>query len=74
MPHLTVEFSANLKNQVEIFKLVETVHQAAQVRLIIPMRPGFRSLNVAMAAALAVGEALRQTGGFPASAAQGPAS
>jgi len=52
----------------------ETVHQAAQVRLIIPMRPGFRSLNVAMAAAMAVGEALRQTGGFPASAAQGSAS
>ena len=29
MPHLTVEFSANLKNQVDILKLVETVHQAA---------------------------------------------
>ena len=29
MPHLTVEYSANLKNQVDIFKLVETVHQAA---------------------------------------------
>ncbi len=31
----------------------------------IPMRPGLRSLNVAMAAAMAVGEAMRQTGGFP---------
>jgi tRNA (cytidine/uridine-2'-O-)-methyltransferase len=31
----------------------------------IPMVPGRRSLNVAMAAALAVGEALRQTGAFP---------
>jgi tRNA (cytidine/uridine-2'-O-)-methyltransferase len=30
------------------------------------MRPGLRSLNVAVAAALVVGEALRQTGGFPA--------
>jgi 5-carboxymethyl-2-hydroxymuconate isomerase len=29
MPHLTVEYSANLKNQVDIFKLVETVHEAA---------------------------------------------
>ena len=29
MPHLTVEFSANLKNRVDILKLVETVHQAA---------------------------------------------
>jgi tRNA (cytidine/uridine-2'-O-)-methyltransferase len=36
------------------------VHAAAEVRLKIPMRPGLRSLNVAMAAALAVGEAMRQ--------------
>jgi tRNA (cytidine/uridine-2'-O-)-methyltransferase len=51
------------------------VHQAAQARLVIPMRGGFRSLNVAVAAAMAVGEALRQTGGFPTSAgaAQQPA-
>jgi len=47
----------------------DAVHQAAQVRLVIPMRPGFRSLNVAVAVAMAVGEALRQTGGFPAGAA-----
>ena len=45
----------------------DTVHQSAGVRLRIPMRPGLRSLNVAMAAAMAVGEALRQTGGFPLS-------
>jgi len=44
----------------------EAVHRAAHARLVIPMRPGLRSLNVAMAAAMAVGEALRQTGGFPA--------
>ena len=50
----------------------EAVHRAAQARLCIPMRPGFRSLNVAVAVAMAVGEALRQTGGFPA-AAQLPA-
>ena len=30
-------------------------------RLKIPIKPGLRSLNVAMAAAMAVGEALRQT-------------
>jgi tRNA (cytidine/uridine-2'-O-)-methyltransferase len=41
------------------------VHQAADARLVIPMRPGLRSLNVAMAAAMAAGEALRQTGGIP---------
>jgi tRNA (cytidine/uridine-2'-O-)-methyltransferase len=41
------------------------VHEAADVRLRIPMAPGFRSLNIAMAMALVAGEALRQTGGFP---------
>jgi tRNA (cytidine/uridine-2'-O-)-methyltransferase len=34
-------------------------------RLRIPMRPGLRSLNVAQAGAMALGEALRQTIGFP---------
>jgi tRNA (cytidine/uridine-2'-O-)-methyltransferase len=38
------------------------VHGAADARLRIPIREGLRSLNVAVAAALAVGEALRQTG------------
>jgi len=38
------------------------VHRAADARLIVPMRPGLRSLNVAVAAAIAAGEALRQTG------------
>jgi len=42
----------------------EAVHRAADARLRIPMRTGMRSLNVAMAAALVAGEALRQTGGF----------
>ncbi len=31
----------------------------------IPMRPGLRSLNVALAAAMVLGEALRQTGTLP---------
>jgi len=43
----------------------EAVHQAADRRLTIPMRPGLRSLNVAVAVAMALGEALRQTDGFP---------
>jgi len=38
------------------------VHAAADARLLIPMRPGLRSLNVAVAAAMAAGEALRQIG------------
>jgi tRNA (cytidine/uridine-2'-O-)-methyltransferase len=43
----------------------EAVHAAADARLVIPMRPGLRSLNVAVAAAMVLGEALRQRGGFP---------
>src|SRR5262249_18102206 len=38
------------------------VHDAADAQLKIPIREGLRSLNVAVAAAMAVGEALRQTG------------
>lgn len=38
----------------------EDVHQAAEARLTIPMQPGLRSLNVAVAAAMVTGEALRQ--------------
>ncbi|WP_395018675.1 tRNA (cytidine(34)-2'-O)-methyltransferase [Dongia sp.] len=36
------------------------VAAAADARLVIPMRPGLRSLNVAMAAAIVTGEAVRQ--------------
>ena len=43
----------------------EEVHAAADARLVIPMRPGLRSLNVALACAIVVGEALRQTNRFP---------
>lgn len=43
----------------------ENVHAAADARLTIPMQSGLRSLNVAVAAAMALGEALRQTHGFP---------
>ena len=39
----------------------EAVHAAADARLTIPIAPRLRSLNVATAAAMAVGEALRQT-------------
>jgi len=37
------------------------VHAAADARLLIPIRKGLRSLNVAVAAAMAAGEAMRQT-------------
>ena len=44
----------------------QDVHDAVEARLVIPLRPGLRSLNVAQAAAMVLGEALRQTNGFPA--------
>jgi len=43
------------------------VHEAADCRLLVPMRPGLRSINLAMTVAMAAGEALRQTGGFATS-------
>ncbi|MGE0626741.1 MAG: tRNA (cytidine(34)-2'-O)-methyltransferase [Hyphomicrobiaceae bacterium] len=39
----------------------DAVHASADASLRIPMRPGLRSLNVAVAAAMVTGEALRQT-------------
>ena len=41
------------------------VHAAADLRLRIPMVDGARSLNLAVSVAIALGEGLRQTGGFP---------
>ena len=41
--------------------VTDAVRAAADVALVIPMRAGLRSLNVAVAAAIAAGEALRQT-------------
>jgi tRNA (cytidine/uridine-2'-O-)-methyltransferase len=48
--------------------VADDVHAAAETRLLIPMRTGLRSLNIAMAVAMAAGEALRQTNGFPSAA------
>jgi tRNA (cytidine/uridine-2'-O-)-methyltransferase len=45
----------------------DEVHAHADARLVIPMREGLRSLNVAQAAAMVLGEALRQTSLFPKS-------
>ena len=41
------------------------VHQAADLRVRLPMAPGLRSLNLVTALSMVLGEALRQTGGFP---------
>ncbi|MGA0608108.1 tRNA (cytidine(34)-2'-O)-methyltransferase [Phenylobacterium sp. VNQ135] len=43
----------------------DEVHDAADARVIIPLAPGARSLNVVTAATLALGEALRQIRAFP---------
>lgn len=53
------------------------VHAAADAVVHIPLAPGLRSLNVAMAAAIFAAEALRQTGAWPPAQpapAAGPAS
>ncbi|MBV9014462.1 MAG: tRNA (cytidine(34)-2'-O)-methyltransferase [Alphaproteobacteria bacterium] len=41
------------------------VHEVASARIVIPLQPGNRSLNVAMAGAIALHEALRQTAQLP---------
>jgi len=43
----------------------DAVHARADARLSIPMKAGLRSLNVAQVGAMVLGEALRQTKGFP---------
>jgi len=43
----------------------EDVHESADVRLMLPMTEGLRSMNVAVAGAIAVFEALRQLQGLP---------
>jgi len=42
----------------------QDVHAAADLRVRIPLQAGARSLNVALAAAMVLSEALRQTSGF----------
>lgn len=44
----------------------EEVHEVVDARIKVPMGDGMRSLNVALASAMVLGEALRQTGRFPA--------
>ncbi len=49
----------------------EEVHVAAAARVLIPLAPGARSLNVVTAAAIGLGEALRQVKAFPTAAPAG---
>lgn len=43
----------------------EDVHAAVQGRVLIPLNPAARSINMAMAGSIVLAEALRQTNGFP---------
>jgi tRNA (cytidine/uridine-2'-O-)-methyltransferase len=43
----------------------EAVHARADARVVIPMAPPLRSLNLSVSAAIVLAEALRQTGGWP---------
>jgi tRNA (cytidine/uridine-2'-O-)-methyltransferase len=42
-----------------------TIREQCDAAITIPMKPGMRSLNLAVSAGMALGEALRQTGQFP---------
>jgi tRNA (cytidine/uridine-2'-O-)-methyltransferase len=68
MPYVECRFDAadSLLLGRESAGVPEEVHAAADLRIRIPMRPGLRSLNVAMAAAIVAAEAMRQVG-FPES-------
>lgn len=67
MPYLDFAFRPGdvLLSGRETIGVPEAVHAAADARLRVPMRAGLRSLNVAMAVAMVLGEALRQTQDFP---------
>jgi len=43
----------------------DCVHGDVDAQLTIPLKPGLRSFNLAVASAMVAGEALRQLGGFP---------
>ena len=43
----------------------EDVHARADMRVLIPMRAGMRSMNISVATGIVAAEALRQTGGWP---------
>lgn len=67
VPHVEAAFRPDDRLMVgqEGSGVPDAAHAAADLAVRVPMAPGLRSLNVAVAAAMVVGEALRQTGGFP---------
>jgi len=65
VPYTQFEFQADdvLLLGRESSGVPDSVHAGADARVIVPMVPGARSLNVAVACAMVLGEALRQAGG-----------
>jgi tRNA (cytidine/uridine-2'-O-)-methyltransferase len=67
IPHIEFAFTGSdtLLLGRESAGVPQDVHAIADGRVRIPLKPHLRSLNIAVAAALVAGEALRQTNGFP---------
>ncbi len=65
LPQARFEAGDTLLLGAESCGVPENVHARADLRVAIPLVAGRRSLNVAVAAAMVLGEALRQTGGWP---------
>lgn len=67
MPYTNFKFQSNdiILMGRESAGVPEAVHNIADSRLLIPMTPQTRSINMAISAAMVVGEALRQTNLFP---------
>ncbi len=67
IPYTDFAFAADDRIMVgrESAGVPDEVHDAADARLVIPLKPPARSLNVALSAAMVLGEALRQTAAFP---------
>jgi len=66
-PHHKVEYREDDVLMVgrESAGVPESVHDAADLRVRVPMRQGLRSINVALAGTLVLGEAMRQTNLWP---------
>jgi tRNA (cytidine/uridine-2'-O-)-methyltransferase len=64
LPDVAFEPSDTLLLGRESAGVPDEVHEAADLRLRVPLQKGARSLNVALAASMVLSEALRQTSGF----------
>ncbi len=67
LPYTEFEFQPNdtLLLGRESAGVPDHIHNTVEARILIPMAEGARSLNIAVSAAMVLGEALRQTRTFP---------